>query len=63
MKIGDVVKIKDIDANHPRDVGKIGIVIRIDKPVMDRNSGVVCVMQTPTERLRYNERRLELIND
>ena len=62
MKIGDVVKIKDISANHRRDVGKIGIVIRIDKPVMDRDSSIVCVMQTSTERLRYHEGRLEVIN-
>ena len=29
MKVGDVVKVKDIDANHSRDVGKIGIIIKI----------------------------------
>ena len=53
MKVGDVVKIKDISANHRRHVGKIGIVIRID--------GAICVMQTATKRLRYHEGRLEVI--
>ena len=61
MKIGNIVKIKDIDANHPRDVGKIGIVIKVYKGLYGQ-SGSVCDIQTPKEKLHYHEDRLEVIN-
>ena len=64
MKIGDVVKVKDIDANHPRDVGKIGIVIKIfDRVGLYEQLGHVCRFYTGTEKLTYHEGRLEVINE
>ena len=62
MKIGDVVRIKDISANKESHRGLICLVLKVEKPVMDKSSGDVCVIQTATERLRYHERRLEVIN-
>ena len=64
MKIGDVVKVKDIDANHPRDVGKIGIIIKIFNRVgLYEQLGHVCRFYTGTENLTYHEGRLEVINE
>ena len=63
MKIGDVVKVKDIAANHPRDVGKIGIIIKIfDRVGLYEQLGHVCRFYTGTEKLTYHEGRLEVIN-
>ena len=63
MKIGDVVKIKDIKANSRNDVGKIGIVIKVKKSYYFGNyEGLVCDIKTPTEALQYHEGRLEVIN-
>ena len=64
MKIGDVVKVKDIPANHPRDVGKIGIIIKIfDRVGLYEQLGLVCRFYTGTQKLTYHEGRLELLND
>ena len=68
MKVGDIVKVKDIDANHPRDVGKIGIIIKIfDRVGVDKQQkwqpGHVCRFYTGTQKLNYHECRLELLND
>lgn len=64
MRIGDIVKVKDIDANHPRDVGKIGIIIKIIERVgLYEQLGHVCRFYTGTEKLTYHEGRLELLND
>jgi hypothetical protein len=64
MKVGDVVKVKDIDANHPKDVGKIGIIIKIfDRVGVDWQPGHVCRFYTGTEKLNYHTCRLELLND
>ena len=63
MKVGNVVKIKDIKANKKTDVGKIGIVIKIKKSYYFGNyEGLVCNIQTPTESLQYHEGRLEVVN-
>ena len=62
MKVGDVVKIKDISANKESHRGLICLVLDVEKPVMDKSSGDVCVIQSATERLRYHEGRLEIIN-
>ena len=63
MKVGDVVKIKDISSNKESHRGLICLVLKVEKPVMDKSSGVVCVIQSGTKRLRYHEGRLELVNE
>ena len=62
MKVGDVVRIKDVSINKEMHRGLVCLVLKVEKPVMDKSSGDVCVIQTATERLRYHERRLEVIN-
>jgi len=62
MKPGDIVKIKDISANKESHRGLICLILKVEKPVMDKSSGVVCVIQSGTKRLRYHEGRLEVIN-
>ena len=62
MKIGDVVRIKNISANKEKHRGLICLVLEVEKPTMDRNSGLVCVIQSTNKRLRYHEGRLEVIN-
>ena len=62
MNVGDVVRIKDITANKESHRGLICLVLKVEKPVMDKSSGNVCVIQTGTKRLRYHEGRLEVIN-
>ena len=61
MKIGNVVRIKDIEANRQSDVGKIGIIIKVYEGLYDQ-PGSVCDIQTPKEKLHYHEGRLEVIN-
>ena len=63
MEPGDVVRIKDISANKESHRGIICLILKVEKPVMDKSSGVVCVIQSGTKRLRYHEGRLEVIND
>ena len=63
MKVGDVVRIKDIRNNKEEHRGLICIILEIEKPVMDKSSGVVCVIQSATKRLRYHEGRLEVISE
>ena len=63
MKVGDVVKIKDISSNKESHRGLICLILKVEKPVMDKSSGVVCVIQSGTKRLRYHEGRLEVINE
>ena len=62
MKVGDVVRIKDSLNNKREHRGLICLVLKVEKPVMDKSSGDVCVIQSATQRLRYHERRLEVIN-
>ena len=62
MKKGDVVRIKDISANKEKHRGLICLFLEVEKPVMDKSSGDVCVIQSTNERLRYHEGRLEVIN-
>ena len=62
MKIGDVVRIKDSLNNKKEHRGLICLVLKVEKPVMDKSSGVVCVIQSTRKRLRYHEGRLEVIN-
>jgi len=63
MKLGDVVKVKDIDANHSRDAGKIGIIIKTFERVgLHKQPGYVCRFYTGTEKLNYHTCRLELLN-
>ena len=62
MKIGDVVRIKDSLNNKKEHRGLICLVLKVEKPVVDKSSGDVCVIQSATERLRYHEGRLEVIN-
>ena len=62
MNVGDVVRIKDISANKESHRGLICLDLKVEKPVMDKSSGDVCVIQTGTKRLRYHEGRLEVIN-
>ena len=62
MKVGDVVRIKDISANKESHRGLVCLVLKVEKPVMDKSSGDVCVIQSAQKRLRYHEGRLEVIN-
>ena len=62
MKVGDVVKIKDISSNKESHRGLICLILKVEKPVMCPGSGDVCVIQSGTKRLRYHEKRLEVIN-
>ena len=62
MKVGDVVRIKDISSNKESHRGLICLVLKVEKPVMCPGSGDVCIIQTGTKRLRYHEGRLEVIN-
>ena len=62
MEPGDVVRIKDISANKESHRGIICLVIKVEKSAMILDSKV-CVIQSSTERLRYHEKRLELINE
>ena len=62
MEIGDVVRIKDISANKESHRGLVCLILKVEKPVMDKSSGDVCVIQSATQRLRHHERRLEVIN-
>ena len=61
MKPGDVVRIKDISANKENHRRLICLVVKVEKSAMILDSKV-CVIQSSTERLRYHEKRLELIN-
>ena len=62
MKVGDVVKIKDISSNKESHRGLICLILKVEKPVMCPGSGDVCVIRSGTKRLRYHEKRLEVIN-
>ena len=62
MNIGDVVRIKDISANKASHRGLVCLVLKVEKAVMDPNSGLVCVIQSTRKRFRYHEGRLEVIN-
>lgn len=62
VKVGDVVRIKDVSSNKESHRGLICLVLKVEKPIMCPGSGDVCVIQTTTEQLRYHEGRLELIN-
>ena len=62
MKVGNVVRIKDISSNKESHRGLICLVLKVEKPVMCKGSGDVCIIQTGTKRLRYHEGRLEVIN-
>ena len=64
MKIGSLVKVKDSKANCEKDIGKVGIIIKVKKSYYYGNyEGLVCNIQTATETLRYHEGRLEVINE
>ena len=63
MKPGDLVRIKDIRANKESHRGLVCLVLEVEKPVMDKSSGSVCVIQSVRKRLRYHEGRLELISE
>ena len=60
MKVGDLVKVKHIEANMLKHRGKIGIVISIEKNAFNQ-PGFVCRFHTGSEQLRYHEGRLEVI--
>jgi len=61
MEPGDVVRIKDISANKESHRGIICLVIKVERSAMFLDSKV-CVIQSATKRLRYHEKRLEVIN-
>ena len=63
MKPGDLVRIKDNQYNSANHRGLICIVLKVEKSVREPNSGLVCVIQSATERLHYHEARLELISE
>ena len=63
MKVGNIVRIKDISANKESHRGLICLVLEVEKSYYyDRYEGLVCVIQAAKERLRYHECRLEVIN-
>ena len=62
MKIGDVVKVKEIDANISRDKGKYAIVIAVKL----NDHGKVCKLHFFDNDYRFNEYhegRLEKVNE
>jgi len=59
MKPGDVVRIRDIDANKEMHRGLICLVISIQR----YRYHCVCILQNGSQRLGYHEERLEKIND
>ena len=63
MNVGDVVRIKDISSNKESHRGLICLILKVEKPVMCPGSGDVCIIQSGTKRLRYHEKRLEVINE
>ena len=63
MKVGNLVRIKDISSNKEKHRGLVCIVIKVEMPVMCPGSGAVCVIQSTTEKLRYHEGRLEVISE
>ena len=61
MKIGSLVRVKEIDANHPQDRGKMAVIIDIKL----NDHGQVCKLHFFDHNFRFNdyhEGRLELIN-
>ena len=62
MKTGDVVRIKDMSSNKESHRGLVCLVLKVEKSAMILDSKV-CVIQSATKRLRYHEKRLELINE
>ena len=61
MKVGDIVRIKDISANKENHRRLICLVVKVEKSQMILDSKV-CIIQSATKRLRYHEKRLEVIN-
>ena len=62
MKIGSLVKIQEITANHPQDRGKIAVVISIRM----NDHGQVCKLHFFDNNFKFNEYhegRLEVINE
>ena len=63
MKVGNIVRIKDISANKESHRGLICLVLKVEKSYYcDNYQGLVCDIQTSTETLQYHESRLEVIN-
>ena len=63
MKIGDVVRIKDISANKEAHRGLVCLVLKVEKSYHHGNfQGLVCVIRSARKRLRYHEGRLEVVN-
>ena len=61
MKIGSLVKVKEITANHDQDRGKMAVVISIRL----NDHGQVCKLHFFDHNFRFNEYhegRLEVIN-
>ena len=63
MKAGNIVRIKDIDANKKSHRGLVCLVLKVEKSYYHGiYQGLVCVIQSARKRLRYHEGRLEVIN-
>ena len=61
MKIGSLVKIQEIPANHPQDRGKYAVIIGIKQ----NDHGQVCKLHFFDHNFRFNEYhvgRLEVVN-
>ena len=61
MKIGSLVKIQEIPANHPQDRGKMAVIIDI----RINDHGQVCKLHFFDYNFKFNEYhigRLELVN-
>ena len=61
MKIGSLVKVQEITANHPQDRGKMAVIINIRLS----DQGQVCKLHFFDNNYRFNEYhvgRLEVIN-
>ena len=64
MKVGNIVRIKDIDANKKSHRGLVCLILKVEKSYYHGNyQGKVCVIQSVRKRLRYHEGRLEVINE
>ena len=63
MKVGDVVRIKNISVNKEMHRGLVCLVLKVEKSYYHGNfQGLVCVIQSARKRLRYHEGRLEVVN-
>ena len=62
MKPGDLVRIKDNQYNSAQHRGLICIVLKVEKSVREPDSGLVCVIQSATERCSISNRKVFFVD-